>query len=96
MNAVAFPHVPVDIKHGNDITNGSDVDYAQHCPVHNTPAKKEYEFGRPYAEAFVTTYKGCECACCTQMASLRKLYFTSYQGAESHARYTVQRIRARY
>jgi len=32
------------------------------CPIHNTPFKKEYDFGRLMPQPHITTYKGCRCA----------------------------------
>jgi hypothetical protein len=39
------------------------------CPVHNTPIRKIYTFGR-YADAEVVTFSGCSCAVCINAASL--------------------------
>jgi hypothetical protein len=80
--------------------NGTEVEYGGNCPVHGGKAKKEYGFGKyakaPLPEAFVTIYHGCSCAVSTHGASLKKLYFDSYQDASSEARFTVQRLNAHY
>ena len=77
----------------DNIESGDWVDHCYSCPVHNTPLKKEYEFARL---ASVYTYKGCTCASCIIIPSLKKLYFDSYNNASSEARYHVQRLTARY
>jgi hypothetical protein len=61
------------------------------CPVHATPIRKIYTFGR-YADAEVATFRGCSCAICVNAASLllgesggEYTYHTSYDAAAGRA-----------
>lgn len=55
------------------------------CPVHDTPVRKVYTFGR-YRDAEVAVFKGCRCAVAQQMDPVgiecyAPAYFTSYRAA---------------
>ena len=40
------------------------------CPVHGSPVKKVYTFGK-FEDASVTVFRGCKCAVCHNLASLQ-------------------------
>jgi hypothetical protein len=70
------------------------------CPVHDTPIRKIYNFGK-YNDAEVATFAGCRCAVCTNQASLvagrlghEVTYHRSWGGAEGRARLIVMQERA--
>ena len=69
----------------NELTDEFD-----NCPVHNTPAAREYDFGsRSFPAATITIYSGCNCATCIKHDDLMSdvSYHTSYQSAASRAAY---------
>jgi hypothetical protein len=79
------------------MNNGDWVDEGgECCPVHGNRMRKRYGFGfyakAPVPTAWVTTYKGCNCATQTNGGSLRTLYFDNYQSAAGEARYTCNRL----
>lgn len=39
------------------------------CPIHGGEVRKIYRFGK-YEDAEVATFRGCQCAVCTNVASL--------------------------
>lgn len=67
------------------------------CPVHQTPVRRTYTFGR-YQDAEVVTYSGCACAVSVKMCDMfsNAVYHTSYGSAESRASYLKQSASAYY
>ena len=58
------------------------------CPVHGSPIRHEYEFGK-WQDATVTTFKGCRCAVGTDRERCwykGSAYFESYSEASGYAR----------
>lgn len=73
------------------------VDFQDDCPVHSTPIRKEYEFGRQ--DATVTTFTGCKCAVCTTrdfISPAVSFYYTSYDKASGKATMTKNAYSAMY
>ena len=73
----------------NPLQDGAEVNEVDRCAQHNTPQKRQYGFGMN--DATVTTFKGCNCAVTIGFMNDTN-YFTSYQEAQSQARYTSARM----
>lgn len=75
----------------NPLQDGAEVKDINRCSQHNTPQKKQYSFG--VNDATVTTFKGCNCAVTVGFMNDTN-YFTSYEKAQSQAKYTSMRMAA--
>ena len=65
-------------KNGENVTE----EYANTCPMHSTPIRKEYDFGK--RDATVVTFSGCNCA--VRINNWNEVaYFTTYQQAAGSA-----------
>jgi hypothetical protein len=73
----------------NPLQDGAEVKGVDRCAQHNTPQKKQYSFGMN--DATVTTFKGCKCAVTVGFMNDTN-YFTSYEKAQSLAKYTSMRM----
>jgi hypothetical protein len=75
----------------NPLQDGTEVNDVDRCSQHNTPQKKQYSFGMN--DATVTTFNGCKCAVTVGFMNDTH-YFTSYEKAQSQAKYTSMRMAA--
>ena len=79
-----------------DADTDTGIEY-ETCPVHNTPVRKVYSFGR-YEDAEVVTYQGCQCAVCVKRNDMFSdaTYHTSYDNASARASYIKQSFNVYY
>ena len=73
----------------NPLQDGAEVNDVDRCSQHNTPQKRQYAFGMN--DATVTTFNGCKCAVTVGFMNDTH-YFTSYEKAQSQAKYTSMRM----
>lgn len=66
------------------------------CPIHNTPVRREYEFGRLRPQPTVTVYQGCKCAtfAADMPGGFETAHLPSYAEAEGRARFALAIWRA--
>jgi hypothetical protein len=66
------------------------------CSIHNTPARKTYDYGRLLPQPSVTVYKGCKCAHyhADLPGGVEQKHCRSYEEADGLARFALEIWRA--